>query len=193
MNAFDCYKEYLSLKNHFTKPSYDYFKYQGKVRANVKSFESRNDKMFFAKLAKHPDPKNLLLSNFIVDEKLWVKDIAYSETANKIYTDWQKRQQSLLYIFKQELSKLNPDFDSNFKNQDHTHPFVLKLFLRNEISIETLIILTDLTKCLRYWSMQYEYDPVITEIILKIGKYRPFFKYDNEKAKNIVLESFSSE
>ena len=54
MTGFEVYKMYLSLKQHFTKPDYDYYKYNGKVRANEKSFEQRQDRYFFKKLAtKH--------------------------------------------------------------------------------------------------------------------------------------------
>jgi hypothetical protein len=40
--------------------------------------------------------------------------------------------------------------------------------------------------------MQYEYDPVVVEVMTKIMKYRPFLKYDREKAKNIVLDFFNN-
>ena len=39
MTGFEVYKTYLALKQHFTKQEYDYFKYNGKVRANENSFE----------------------------------------------------------------------------------------------------------------------------------------------------------
>ena len=192
MSAFECYKEYVALKNHFTKPSYDYFKYNGKSRLNIKSFESRNDKLFFMKVAKHSDPKNLILANLLEDSKLWIKDIAYNESASKVYMDWAKRQQSLMYLFKEELSKLKEDFDSNFKVEDHTHPYVVKLFLRKDISLETLVLLVDLVKCSAYWSKRFEYDPTIEDVLNKIMKYRPFIQYDREKVKNIVLDKFGS-
>ena len=63
MSAFECYKEYVALKNHFTKPSYDYFKYNGKAKLNPSSFDGRKDKLFFQKLAKHPDVHNFLVAN----------------------------------------------------------------------------------------------------------------------------------
>jgi hypothetical protein len=192
MSAFECYKEYVALKNHFTKPSYDYFKYNGKSRLNIKSFESRNDKLFFMKVAKHSDPKNLILANLLEDSKLWIKDIAYNENASKVYLDWAKRQQSLMYLFKEDLSKLNEDFDSNFKVEDHTHPYVIKLFLRKEINLETLVLLVDLVKCSAYWTKRFEYDPTIEDVLNKIMKYRPFIQYDREKVKNIVLDKFGS-
>lgn len=192
MSAFECYKEYVALKNHFTNPKYDYFKYNGKSRTSFDSFESRKDKLFFQKVAKHSDPKNLILSNLLHDNKSWIKEIAYSDTATKIYQDWVKRQQSLMYSFKEELSMLKEDFDSNFKAEDHSHPYVIKLFLRNEMSLETLVILVDLVKCSAYWSKKFAYDPTIEEVLNKIMKYRPFLNYDREKVKNIVVDKFGS-
>ena len=38
VTPFDAYKSYLGLKNHFTKPKYDYHKYCGKSRASLQSF-----------------------------------------------------------------------------------------------------------------------------------------------------------
>ena len=37
----EAYQTYLAIKNHFSSPSYDYFKYQGKVKVNSQSFEKR--------------------------------------------------------------------------------------------------------------------------------------------------------
>lgn len=190
MSAFECYKEYLALKNHFTKPSYDYFKYHGKSRVSQSSFESRNDKLYFMKVAKHPDPIKYILSNLVENDKTWIKEIAYSPAAEKVYTDWLKRQQSLLYNFKEELNHLKPDFDSNFKVESHSHPYVLSLFLRKELSIETLAILASITNCIPYWRKKLEYDPVAEEVINKIVKYRPFLNYDKDKVKEIVLDKF---
>jgi len=192
MSAFDCYKEYIALKNHFTKPSYNYFKYNGKSKLNVSSFDARKDKLYFMKVAKHPDPKNYILSNLVKNPKVWIKEIAYSPESEGVYRDWAKRQQSLMYLFKEELSKLNSDFDSNFKVMDQTHPYVIKLFIREEISLETLVILVDLVKCSAYWSKRFEYDPTVEDVLNKIMKYRPFIQYDREKVKNIVLDKFGS-
>ena len=46
MTPFDVYKTYLSFKNHFTKESYDFFKYKGKTRANESTFKKRKDRYF---------------------------------------------------------------------------------------------------------------------------------------------------
>ena len=53
MSPFEAYKLYTAIKNHFTTESYDYFKYNGKVRASEHTFETRKDKYMFYKLSKH--------------------------------------------------------------------------------------------------------------------------------------------
>lgn len=191
MSAFECYKEYLALKNHFSKPDYDYFKYNGKLRANADSFNTRKDKLFFQKLAKHPDVHNFLVANLSENEKHWIRDLAYSENAEKTYKDWLKRQQSLSYVFKQELGKLDSDFNRNFVVKSNEHPLLLKLFLAREISLETLCLLLEFTGAKKHWDSKMQYDLVYDSIKTKIEKYSPFIRCDREKLRKIVVDHFS--
>lgn len=192
MSAFEAYKEYIAIKSHFNQPSYSYFKYSGKNRLKVSSFNNRKDKLWFQKLAKHPDVHNFLVANFAKNEKSWIKDLAYSEEAEKIYKDWLKRNQSLSYLIKEELNQLIGDFDSNFLIIDgDAHPYLLRLYLGNFVSLETLCILLELTGAFSYWNKKMEYDPVYQEVKIKVEKYTPFIKYDKDKIKKILLEHFS--
>jgi hypothetical protein len=191
MSAFECYKEYLALKNHFSKQEYDYFKYNGKLKVSPDTFNSRKDKLFFQKLAKHPDVHNFLVANLSKNEKAWIKDLAYSEDAEKTYKDWLKRNQSLTYVLKNELQYLVPNFDLNFMSHGSDHPSLLKLYLGGYVSLETLCILLHLTKAKKHWDSKMEYDLVYQDVKLKIEKYTPFIKYDKEKVKNIVIDFFS--
>lgn len=192
MSPFETYKEYIALKNHFTKSSYDYFKYNGKSRLKVSSFESRKDKVFFQKLAKHKDIKGFLISNLLENPKTWIKDLAYSESAENTYQAWVKKQQSLTYTIKNDISKLEENFNDNFLIvNNNSHPTILRLYLGNEISFETLCILLKITKSKKYWDEKLEYDPVYQEIKLKIEKYTPFIRFDETKIKNIILDYFS--
>lgn len=191
MTAFDCYKEYLALKNHFTKPDYDYFKYNGKVRSNVDSFEKRADKFFFQKLAKHPDVRNFLVANFSENEKAWIRNLAYNESAEQVYKNWLKRQQSLSYLFKQELSKLDTNFNNNFACKENEHPLLLRKFLGNEVSLETLCLLLEFTGAKKHWDSKMQYDLVYDTIKTKIEKYSPFIKCDKDKLRKVVLDYFS--
>lgn len=191
MSAFECYKEYLALKNHFSKQDYDYFKYNGKLKANPDSFNSRKDKIFFQKLAKHPDVHNFLVANLSKNEKAWIKELAYSEDAEKTYKEWLKKTQSLTYLIKNEIKELAPTFDVNFVvYKDTPHPYLLKMYLGGYVSLETMCVLLDLTKAKKHWDSKMEYDPVYQDVKLKIEKYTPFIKYDKEKVKNIVIDYF---
>ena len=191
MSAFDAYKEYLALKNHFTKPGYDYFKYNGKLKVNADSFNSRKDKLFFQKLSKHSDVRNFLVANLSKNEKAWIKDLAYSEEAEKTYKDWLKRTQSLTYTIKNDLNRLSSNFNDNFLiDKISPHPLLLRRYLGGYVSLETLCILLALSKAKPYWDKKMEYDPVYQETKTKIEKYTPFIKYDESKIKNILLDYF---
>lgn len=191
MSAFECYKEYLAIKQHFTKPNYDYFKYNGKVKVNVDSFNGRKDKLFFQKLAKHPDVHNFLVANLSENEKLWIKDLAYSEDAEKRYKEWLKRKQSLSYSFKNDLNHLTTKFDDNFViTSKDPHPYLLKLYLGKFVSLETVCILLDLTGAKKHWDKKMQYDLVYDSVKIKIEKYTPFVQYDKEKIKKIVVDFF---
>lgn len=191
MNGYEAYKEYLALKQHFTKPTYDYIKYNGKVRSNQDSFNKRKDKVFFDKLSKHENVHNFLIANLVKDPKVWIKELAYSENAEQIYLEWKKRQQSLTYVFKTELGKLDEEFNSNFKmTKNESHPLLFRLYLAEVISLETLCILLEITKAKKYWDQAMEYDPIYEALKLSIEKYTPFINFDRDKFKKIVLDFF---
>ena len=135
--GFDAYKTYLALKRHFTS-DYDYFKYNGKVRAGVESFLKRNDKFFFRKLAKKYDDKELVdffVSNFIVSDN-WIGNLISQESEDN-YVRFKKRRESLSYHFDNELHWLvdycrSRDLELNklLLVEDNNHPLLLKLLLQ---------------------------------------------------------------
>lgn len=190
MSAFECYQEYLALKNHFSKPTYDYFKYNGKMKVNISSFDRRKDKLFFQKLAKHPDVHNFLIANLCENDKAWIKELAYSEEAEKTYKDWLKRQQSLTYVFKQELGNLDTRFNENFICRNNEHPFLLQLYLGKQISLDTLCLLLEISGAKKHWDSKMQYDLVWDTTRIKVEKYIPFITYDKDKIKKIVLDYF---
>ena len=193
LSALECYQQYLALKQHFTKPNYDYFKYNGKVRVNATTFDARKDKLFFQKLAKHPDVTNFLIANLSENEKAWIKELAYSETAEKVYKDWVKRQQSLSYVFQNDLDKLDPVFKNNFACKTGEHPILLKKYLGKEISLETLCILLEFSGVKSTWDSKMEYDLVWETLKSKVEKYSPFVKYEKKKLIKIALDYFDEE
>lgn len=192
MEAFDTYKIYVAIKNHFSSKTYDYFKYGGRTKASRATFEKRPDRYFFHKLSKRREVVNYLVANFIYNESSsWVGDLVNNEQSDRNYLRLVKVRESLSYIFSQDLTKLDPCFDNNFQVVEGQHPVILRKYLQHEINIETLIILDDLVSYMRKWNRRIE-DPVVwPAVFFKCKKYRPFFEYDKDKMKKIVLDVFS--
>lgn len=189
MTPFEVYKTYSALKLHFTS-DYNYFQYNGNLRLKPESFEKRNDKIFFAKVAKHSDPTNFLMVNLLDNPKAWIRTIAYSEDSQAKYTDWLKKKQSLAYMFKEDLKKLDSNFDSELLVKPNSHPPLLVKYFGKEIQFETLCIIASITGCIKYWDKQMKEDPVWDEISRKIKKYIPFLNIDATKFKKIILDEF---
>jgi len=191
MTPFECYKTYSALKLHFTS-DYNYFHYNGAIKLKPESFEKRNDKIFFAKIAKHADPLNFMMVNILDNPKVWIRSMAYSSDAENKYSSWLKRKQSLTYIFKEDIKKLNKDFDKNIVVESNSHPSIVVKYLGGEISLETLCIVASITTgCLRYWDKVMSDDPIWDEISRKIKKYVPFLNINASKYKKIMLDAFS--
>jgi hypothetical protein len=180
----------MAMKRHFTS-SYDFVKYGGKMKLSVDSFENRKDKFFFYKLAKRKDCKNFVLANLIKNPDIWIGNLIDSEDANTCYQEWSKRQQSLSYIFKNDLEELDEDFNRNFVVEGGQYPSVLKLYNSKKISIETLVILDDLTNCFRYWDKTINDTIVYPSINKVVNKYKPFVDYEKSKMRQICLDKYS--
>lgn len=191
MDAFEAYKIYIALKSHFSSKTYDYFKYNGRTRASKTTFEKRADKYFFHKLSKRKDVVDFLVANFVYNGDNWVGDLVQNTESEKCYRELLKVRESLSYIFTNDLDKLDSVFDNNVLVVDGQHPKLLKLFLRNDIHIETLIILNDLLSFMKYWNRNIKESVVWPQVFLKCKKYKQFFEYDRDKMRQIVLDKFS--
>lgn len=186
MNGFDAYKMYLGIKAHFAQPNYSYIKYCGSVRANEHSFNKRNDRYFFEKLAKKNDLLNFLIANF-VEGDIWVRDL-FNDESEKRYVDWQRRTQSMTYNFQKELSGISGNFKSYFVVRKGQHPQLLKEHRQGNISIETMCILNDLLKFFPYWDEKISDTIIWPKTRDRCLKYSEFIKYDKQKVKKIVKD-----
>ena len=188
-DAFNIYVYYLALKRHFTS-SYDYFKYNGKVKANAMSFENRKDKFFFYKLSKKKEAKDIILANMLANPNAWAGELL-DDKAESIYKDWAKRKQSLTYEFKSDIVNMDDEFNLNFYVENGQHPRLLKLYMMNRISLETLVILCDITGCMKYWEKNISDNIVFPDINTLVRKYKPFLEYDKAKMRKILLDKYN--
>lgn len=179
-SAFDAYVSYMALKKHFSDPKYDYFKYQGKVKASFDNFQTRPDAYSFNKLSAKKDSKNILLANFIVDPKLWIMDILGDEGTSR-YNEWRKRTEALTYYFSQDIEKMEDNFPENFKFVSGSLPRVMELYFEQEISLETLCLVSKIADVDGYWKESMKDNIISSGLFFKVQKYRPFIEFDKPK------------
>jgi len=191
MVPFETYKTYLALKNHFTKDSYDYHKYQGKSRASLQSFYKRKDRYWFEKLSRQKEDKEIIdffVANFVScndPQTLWIGEMI--KEGESRYKSWQKRIQSLSYLFEEESQQL---FENKFEEVfdcSKGHPLLLKKFLIGKISIETLVIYDRIFLFGKTFDKKLK-DPVWETVSMRMKKYSPFLHIDVFRYKKILKE-----
>ena len=192
VTPFETYQTYLSMKSHFTNRKYDFFKYGGKSRATMASFNKRKDKYWFEKTSrKYSDQQILdfLLSNFVITDNpqnLWIGEIINS--GERTYAEWKMRQQSLTYMFTEQSENLLSENDlEKVFNCSKGHPIVLKKYLGGEISLETLSILEKVFSFKGKFDKKLK-DPVWETVSMKLKKYLPFLNINVFQFKKILRD-----
>lgn len=189
MDGYTAYKTYLGVKYHFNKMTYDYPRY-GAANAKYETFVKRNDRYYFERLAKKYKDSELvdfLIANFLEDKNIWIGDCLTIE-AEEVYDKWCKRNQSLEYLYEQDLEKLcrylednNLRFDDLFTSKNGNYPSILNMMIQNEILPETFCILDLLVSFMKNTDKDFEQDLIYTNITLKYKKYKSFLAKTNIK------------
>jgi hypothetical protein len=128
-----------------------------------------------------------LVANFYYGD-VWVGDLVNEQIAEKQYREWLKHKESLSYIFKSDLGKID-DLKEEMKVVDNQHPPLLRRYLSKEITAETLIIIDAVqNKCLfKYWSTRLK-DPVWETVRNKLIKLSPFVQFEEDKYKSMLTD-----
>lgn len=202
MNGYEVFCTYQSVKLHFTTDSYCFFKYNGKVSTTPEGFEKRKDKYTFHRLArelKDDDVLPFFVSNFLLKNKIWSKELL-SEEAKTIFKNWQIMRANLDCTFEEDIGKIITKLNS--ENLDIRHMFALdyrknqypliwQMMNHGEISLETVTILHGLTGVLDLWDKTWGKDSPNPDYIFEktsrlIRKYEPFLHLDVSVFKEIV-------
>lgn len=193
LSPFDTYKLYLSVKNHFSRPTYDFFKYQGKTKASITAFEKRRDRFFFDKLSKKYEDQELVdlfVSNILID-KTWVGDYL-EEDGHDTYIKYMRRKQSFSYTFTNELEKAFMSVSNIkclFQTKQNEYPQIIQLHMNGVIGIDTLGVLNRFIKFSDKFNSTIGEDDVIwSKIRIKCEKVTPFLDYDETKLKTILKQ-----
>ena len=194
IDPFESYKLYNALKLHF-ETNYDAVKYNFKSNVSPQSFFKRKDKFFFAKLAKtyESELKEFYVANFKNDVK-YVGDML-NEGGERYYREHKKVMESLTYRFQNDINKLNDmdvSFDSLLEAEDNSHPLIVKLWLQEEILLETIVILDSILGFVERENKKITDTIIWPDIYRKIMKYKPFVKFDRDKCLNLLKTTFTN-
>lgn len=191
MTGYEAFGLYESLKLHFTKDTYDFFKYNGKTNISVTSFENRKDKYHFYKLSrKYTDKQDLIdfiVANLMVSERLWVGDLL-CEDAEVRYRGRKKTLQSLSYVFENDCRTVFEGVSdpNEVIKTDGDYPVLLTKALRKEITMETLVILNKILNFFPMWDKKLTDSIPWPDYRRKCEKYAAFLPQDVVKFKLIL-------
>ena len=190
--GYEAFTLYHGLKLHFSG-KYDFIKYNGKTNVNKDQFMLRKDKYSFYKLSRKYKREELFgfyISNFLINTNIWVGDLMQDD-ADQEYKKWLKTQQSLSYIFDQNLNHLFELVEmpeDMLKVVDGQYPLLYNEYLQGKVNMEMIIILNDIMNFFPMWQKKVADDIVFPDFITKCEKYKPFLNYDKAKFRNKIKE-----
>lgn len=171
MNAYQSFKLFISLREHFTRKGYDYFEKRGKCFMNTpEKFQlvKEHDKRLYEKFARtYPDSlRNFYVANFTANSSIkWIGSLDSSGNYD-IYMDFEKFRQAPTRYFKNSVTEIeNYCYNNNvsFKN------YLLSDRIWQLTDVHTRHIINKLTKFTeRLAPKQYRKDIMVME---KYGKF----------------------
>ena len=189
MDGFAAYKYFMAIKLHFTSEKYDVFEKNGRVTGSRETFEKRNDKLLYEKLAKKFSTDNELIQFLVANVAYGHMNVVYSSESDEYYQHWQRRKESITRVFEIDCRTI-VEFMSDLEKNDiycieDGFPLLLKMYLGKHITLETMVILQDFDDYLMKW------EPLIMlwhNHFLTIRKIKRFVKYDSYKIQSIYQE-----
>lgn len=193
MEPFEVYRYYLALRLHFTTDKYDAIKQQGRVRASRQAFYKRNDLLAIRRVAESYSDKDIvdfLVANFTSGDR-WGG--VFDVEAKERYQQWKRRIESLSYTFEKEIGKIKTFADNKgirftdmFVVGKNEHPYIIKMYLRHDVSIETLVILNQFYNFTDSLDASLKDDILWPDVSRIIKKYTPFLTIKKEKYGRIL-------
>ncbi len=195
IDPFESFKLYNALKLHFESNSYDAIKYNFKTNVKATSFLKRKDKYFFAKIARQYEKD--LMGYYIANFKHGISYVGdmINEVGEDNYKNHKRIRESIHRVFSVDINRLTEEdctFDELFESVDGQHPPVVQIWMQEDISLETVVILNSILGFIPRESKKISDTIIWPDIQRKIDKYGPFVKYDVNKCKIILTKAFTS-
>jgi hypothetical protein len=182
----------MAIKLHFTSKKYDVFQTRGQVKGTRDTFLSRNDRYIFQKLGQKYDDREII--QFFVSNFAYGNDTAIygNSEAEELYSEWQRRKQSITKIFIDDLTNIMNicdvhrfNTDGIFKSKNGELPVLTSMFLSGKITVETLRIIDDIQPFLDSWENDPMLKIVMGDKLLRAEKLKGFVKYDKDKITKV--------
>jgi hypothetical protein len=187
MNGNDAANLYNAIKLHFTSEKYNAITYRFKTKSK---FVPENQFFIFQKLGKMYGD-NLIhyyVSNLSENPKLWVMDLL-SDDCETRYKSWKKRNDSLSYVYKNEIGTLLDEYPLNeLILVKGTYPLLMVKTMQEIVSLDTLLLTDSILQFFNVWNMKIKERIVWEPFRMKCDKYRSFMNIDLPKFKNILKE-----
>jgi len=145
LDEYGVYCIYLSINMHYNVDSYNALKYNFKVRAKQQTFWKRKDRYFFYKIGQklNWDREEVInyFNAYFSGGVNWLGDMLENDP---VWVEYQKKMQSLNYIFENDIYNLHDDiedFNGLFEIKEGAHPPIIQKLLQGDICIETIVVL----------------------------------------------------
>jgi hypothetical protein len=179
---FEFFKTTQALQLHFKNPSFDWFKTPA-IKCHAKTFDARKDAQLFAYASSKIKTKDIVqffIANILAGNKNCVYNV--SGEAKDHYQSYVKRISSLSNSFKEELNKvsdvlekMNASSEKMFSVEYQQHPLILKLFLGDKISLETMVLINKYCRSfIEEYDEKLQNDVIWKKISQRMKKYSPF-------------------
>ena len=196
MNGFKAYRYYVALKLHFTTDKFNVFENKGHVKGSYETFNARNDRHLFDKLARRFDSDQELIqfmvSNFVYGNPNMVYN---QEEAEQNYTEWKRIKESITKLFQDDLNTLELEVQKNkysleqiFNCTNNDFPIIIKLYLGKRINPQTISIISDIYEPIAEWKNDSTMGLILENELRILYKIKGFFKYDRDKLSKIFSE-----
>lgn len=192
-DGYEVYIMYLALQRHFST-TYDYFQYNGKVKASTDSYSNRSDIFSFekvTKIIKKEDREDFFVAHFLDNPKEWIRNMSKQKL-----DEYKATYKNFPTKFKEDLEfiKLNGPYNMLEATKDKI-PEIHKYCINNTLSLETICILDDIFPYIERHDHIVQVPFVWPDYINKVSNYKPFVKkklQDNlinivDIARNVLL------
>lgn len=200
MNGFKAYRYYVALKLHFTTDKFNVFENKGHVKGSYETFNARNDRHLFDKLARRFDSDQdliqFMVSNFVYGNPNMIYN---QEESEQNYTEWKRIKESITKLFQDDLNTLELEAQKNkysleqiFNCTNNDFPIIIKLYLGKRTNPQTISIISDIYEPIAEWKKDPTMGLILENELRILYKIKGFFKYDKDKLSKIFSEFYTN-